>query len=871
MIKKLTYCFLLLFLVLSHLLVLPKPALALTPDQVKGCSFQFETSKEPWDFSGVKAGQEYLFVHVTKGCGAFDKDARLPWIKDVKYRFAVNGQGPGFIHVNSSDLEKSTGDTVTALANQSVDAISREGTRITITKTGTARNFFKVNPPASSATKDNTTESQASQEAASGDQTNDDTDNSCETKGGALGWILCPVILATDGALNWVDSRIQEVLDIDKGYYDNPGIKRASTNIRNVAYIILVPIALVMVIGTALEFEIISAYTVKKALPRLFAAVIFITLAYPICVYLIELFNVVGRGTLGLLTAPFDNDVSRLTLSSLFGGSIFTSIIAAPAFAVGIAIIIWLFGGTLLLFAATAFLVLLLRQIFIVGFLLVAPLAILSWIFPNNDRLWKLWWNSFTKLLMMFPLIMGVIALGRIFAFIIHSSNPAGLDGAVLAPLMTLAAYMIPYAFIPFTFRLAGGLFATLTGIVNDRQKGLFDRQRQSRAAKLERTANQKMFKGAGDRGLRHSLNTGAAAVMHARRAGLNPLLWQSRLDAALSENSIMQRDAMMEDKEYTWKGDDDLNRAAATSTDAASMRRILTSDTRLRQRYMDANGNWLAHGQENLERDVAKAENLRRKYGDSAFRQATFLQAVAGGTTYGNDELHPERAAEVWQAAAAVAGNDNGILAELVAKGRSAAMQAGRVDQGGAGFGDTFAIAQRLRDNPNYTVAQATSDLTARVLEGQSAGTLAHASMKPQAIRALVPQMRERIEAAALHAQQTGDQSAYERELAVFANTYDAMSSSAPQLARILADQVMGWSPGVPLNPGEQPLPAGTAGPVAPTQTIQEALRERRNNPAFTQMRREYSEQEQYRRGGQPPPPGPEAGATPPIGGGPT
>lgn len=315
-------------------------------------------------------------------------------------------------------------------------------------------------------------------------------DNSCENRSGVMGWIMCPVIYAIQGALNFIDTQIQKLLTIDANYYDNDDIKGAWTNIKNLAYIILVPVMLVMVLGTALGFELVSAYTVKKALPRLVVATIFISLSYPICVFLIEFTNSVGTGTLGLLTQPFvthGNNVNALSLETLFGGSVLTSIFAAPAYAIGAAILIWLFGGTLLLFTVVAFLTLLVRQMFIVALLLVAPLAILAWIFPGNDKFWKIWWGSFSKLLMMYPLIMALIAIGRIFAFVIDKSNPAGLDGAVLAPVMAMTAYVLPYAFIPFTFKFAGGAFATLAGVANDRSKGLFDRQRAKRGEKYGR------------------------------------------------------------------------------------------------------------------------------------------------------------------------------------------------------------------------------------------------------------------------------------------------------------------------------------------------------------------------------------------------
>lgn len=330
-------------------------------------------------------------------------------------------------------------------------------------------------------------------EIGSGDDQNEaaEEEPNCENAG-ALGWIFCPVIYLLDNGLNWVDNAIASLLDIDRGYYENEGIKGAWTVIRNIAYLILIPVMLVMVIGTAVGFAAIDAYTVKRALPRLVAAVIFISLSYEITSFLIEIFNAIGQGTLGLLTAPFGevklegNEtvvVSELTLRHLFGPSLMTSFLGVIASIPGLIIIIWLFWAPLLLFAVTAFLVLLLRQIFIVAFTLLAPLAILAWIFPGNDKLWKTWWGGFSKLLMMFPIIMGVIAVGRIFAAIIHESNPAGFDGAVLAPLMTMTAYLIPYAFIPFTFKFAGGVFSTVTGGID----GMINSEGRKKARAVKR------------------------------------------------------------------------------------------------------------------------------------------------------------------------------------------------------------------------------------------------------------------------------------------------------------------------------------------------------------------------------------------------
>lgn len=331
-------------------------------------------------------------------------------------------------------------------------------------------------------------------------------DRTCESKSGAWGWLMCSGIDLIDSSLNWVDSQVQRLLEINQDRYTNPSLKKGWTTFRNIAYIILIPIMLVMVIGTALGFEIFSAYTIKRALPRMVAAVIFITLSWYITTFLISFSNVVGGGVLGLVTSPFRDQAvegsgcvnEALNLACFFssdeigsgGGGLLRNIItslAAGALALGaIVFAVWI-GGTLLLAALGAFITLFVREMFIYILILLAPLAILAWIFPGNDKPWNWWWSFFSKLLIMFPLIMMLLAAGRIFAFIINESPGAGMDGWALLPIMKLIAYILPYALIPFTFKMAGSFLATITGMIDNKQRGLGDRYRNLRNAGLKK------------------------------------------------------------------------------------------------------------------------------------------------------------------------------------------------------------------------------------------------------------------------------------------------------------------------------------------------------------------------------------------------
>lgn len=442
-------------------------------DTVQGTTTQFVTTSD--------ADQDASFL----GAVDFSKYQDCPDKRGIQFSLdkdvykSVDTAKPTII---KSGNYGTVGNGTCSISNALVDQL-REG------KTGIG---FITDPANGTVTDTNSFTSGATQQ---------NKDESCENGEGAMRWIMCPVIVMVAGAINWVDSRVVELLRIDKGYYENPGIKNATANIRNIAYTILIPIMLIMVLSTALGFEFISAYTVKKAFPRLFIAVIFIAVSYPFCVFMIEVTDTIGKGTMGLITSPFGSEVSNLTLTSLFGGSLMGTAFGSLGLAAAAYILIaFFFLVPLLTFALTALGILLLRQILIVALLLVAPLAILAWIFPGNDKLWKAWWSSFSKLLLMYPIIMGLFAVGHIFAWIIHAdSDKSGVENT-LNVFMILFAWMVPYALITTVFKFAGGVLATATGKADGlRQSGAkrrAEKRRQKVGDKWNAIQEQRAIKG---------------------------------------------------------------------------------------------------------------------------------------------------------------------------------------------------------------------------------------------------------------------------------------------------------------------------------------------------------------------------------------
>lgn len=325
---------------------------------------------------------------------------------------------------------------------------------------------------------------------------------SCELRPNPLTWILCPIITIAKEGVRQFDAAITRELTIDNRYLDEGSdgggrLYEVWSNFRGIAWTLLVVIALIMVISQALSIGPFDAYTIRKVLPRILIAIIGITFSWELCKFLIDFSNVLGIGTKGIILSPFSVSGKELNLgiNGVFSGILVTGALGAAGVTLGIL--------GLLSFAVTAFLAVLIafalvvvRKIGIIFLVVLAPLAMIAYILPNTQKYWKLWWESFTKLLLVFPLIMGVIAIGRAVALMSQNliSQTNNSNDLVLQAVVFIG-YFGPYFIIPKLFAMAGGVLGTLSGMINDRSRGGFDRLKGYRARKTgENWAATKSF-----------------------------------------------------------------------------------------------------------------------------------------------------------------------------------------------------------------------------------------------------------------------------------------------------------------------------------------------------------------------------------------
>lgn len=302
-----------------------------------------------------------------------------------------------------------------------------------------------------------------------------------------LNWLFCGIVQGAAGIVNQLDGAIMGLLAIGTNGHtstDNPTYifadngycsPVASGNGECASYYnawhafellalgILAIISLLVIIAQALGMEILDAYTMRKMLPRVVAGAIIVSISWPLMRFFVVLSNDLGYGIQYLLYSPFSGIKDSINT---------TNVLDQLGLAIG-GIAIGFFGlltflGMAAISVIVAFLVLVLRQIGVILLIVLAPVAIICYALPNTQRVYRFWWESFSKLLLMFPLIVAMITVGHIFsALSSQASTSAPIDN-----LIAVIAYFAPYFMIPLTFRFSGAMMSTVGGAINNRARG---------------------------------------------------------------------------------------------------------------------------------------------------------------------------------------------------------------------------------------------------------------------------------------------------------------------------------------------------------------------------------------------------------------
>ena len=324
------------------------------------------------------------------------------------------------------------------------------------------------------------------------------TSTSCDVQG--IGWFICPVSNWLADGIDYMYSALQEFLKTKplETTNQNSGIYLAwviMRNISNVAFIV----AFLVIIYSQLTSIGISNYGVKKMIPRLVIAAVLVNLSFTICAILLDLSNIAGYAFqdafMGIKNtiATVGENTSTWTWSEVISTALSNGALAIGAITFTTELLPMLVPAATLA-GLTLLLILLImaaRQALIIILIIISPLAFVCYLLPGTEKWFKKWRDSFLTMLVFFP-AFSVVFGGAQLAGILIIQNASGPNGAIMHVLGMLVQ-IIPLAITPLIMKFSGGVLGKFAGIVNDKNKGLYDRSKNWAKGRREIIRNKKL------------------------------------------------------------------------------------------------------------------------------------------------------------------------------------------------------------------------------------------------------------------------------------------------------------------------------------------------------------------------------------------
>ena len=308
-------------------------------------------------------------------------------------------------------------------------------------------------------------------ESVNGSATNTITadEKGCKDSLGGVGWWVCPGTGKIAEAVDWLYDKIENILVINpveikdgSPVYEVWKYFKGITNIVFIIFLLIVVYSQITGLG-------ITNYGVKKVLPKLIVAAILVNLSFIVCSLAVDLSNIIGGGLRGVFTSIAEATYSEMELgastaiplaevySALAGGSMLTVGGVAIAIETGA---IWMLIPTILgaIFAVISGLITIaLRQAVVILLIMIAPLAIVSYMLPNTEQWFKKWKQLFIKMLVFYPAFSLLFGASSLAGFAIVTSATDGF-GVILG----IAVQVFPLFFSWSLMKMSGTFLSTV-------------------------------------------------------------------------------------------------------------------------------------------------------------------------------------------------------------------------------------------------------------------------------------------------------------------------------------------------------------------------------------------------------------------------
>lgn len=300
-----------------------------------------------------------------------------------------------------------------------------------------------------------------------------------------IGWIVCPIANALATALDDLYNIVTDILvispiDTTKQFasgHDKP-IYAIWSIIRGISNIVFVILFIIVILSYVTGFGL-SNYTIKKIFPRLIVTAILVNLSLTICVFLIDVFNLLGHSVSEILlkiqrTTMPESDLTAI--SAITWAKLLASVYGAGSLA--LALNGGIIGATLLVLGGMAgalativavVIALSARQALVIILTVVSPLAFVLNLLPNTEKWFEKWWKTFTKILAIFPVFSLIYGASQLASSIIMQTA----NDSFILILVGLIVKVIPFGLLITIIKSSDAIMDRITNAATNRTRSL--------------------------------------------------------------------------------------------------------------------------------------------------------------------------------------------------------------------------------------------------------------------------------------------------------------------------------------------------------------------------------------------------------------
>ncbi len=485
-------------------------------------------------------------------------------------------------------------------------------------------------------------------------QTTSDTNNTvgtgsdgCKSSLGAIGWLVCPATGAIAGAVDFLYGLIQNILVINPIAAEDGSpiyeIWKYCLGVANVLFIIF----LLVVIYSQITGVGISNYGIKKALPKLIVVAVLVNLSFLICALAVDLSNIIGSSLRGLFDSVQEAAVARMSAESVnvSNADAFAALAGGSALAIGGAVIafetgaIWMMIPMLLgalVAVVTGLITIALRQAVVALLVMIAPLAVVAYMLPNTDGLFKKWRKLLIQMLVFYPMFSLLFGASSLAGFAIIASAQDGF-GVILGTAVQIFPLFFSWKLMQMSGTILGDINAKLNsfGVVPVvASRGWADSRRgQTRMRNMQygRTPYSRLQRFMDNRRTLREINT--ESIRSIRRNEAN-IYAQRKIGGGYDGTKAEGTQALLKPNKYTKVAKDLSNSALASETAAMDTKHALSNygdyfvSERTRERVKAAKAAKDSGALANLER--TDAEYRRSTIGAHNFLEYSRAQMTA-------------------------------------------------------------------------------------------------------------------------------------------------------------------------------------------------------------------------------------------------